>query len=63
LSIGALALAAATVFAPVAAVQAAAAPPAAPSAVAPAITGAQVVARAETWHPHTAQRIPYSQGP
>jgi hypothetical protein len=26
-----------------------------------AITGAQVIARAETWHPHTAQRIPCSQ--
>lgn len=61
LSIGALALAAATVFTPVAATSASAAPPARSNVVAPAITGAQVIARAETWHPHTAQRIPYSQ--
>jgi len=61
LSIGALALAGATVFIPVAAARAAAAPAAASSPVAPAISGAQVIARAETWHPHTAQRIPYSQ--
>lgn len=60
-SIGALALAAAAVFTPVAAAPASAAPPARSTVVAPAITGAQVIARAETWHPHTAQRIPYSQ--
>jgi hypothetical protein len=53
LAAGALTVAAATVFAPVAAL-------AAPATV-PMISGAQVVARAETWHPHTAQRIPYSQ--
>ncbi len=28
---------------------------------APAIAASQVIANAETWHPHTAQRIPYSQ--
>jgi hypothetical protein len=33
-------------------------PPARPSA---AVLRAQVLARARTWHPHTAQRIPYSQ--
>ncbi|MGH3379713.1 MAG: hypothetical protein ACRDP6_33765 [Actinoallomurus sp.] len=65
LSISAMALAAATVFAPVAAQ--ASAPAAAPvaasraSALAPAISGSEVLARAETWHPHTDQRIPYSQ--
>lgn len=60
LSIGALALAASMVFTPVTAH--ASAPVAAPAGVvAPAITAAQVMARAETWHPHTAQRIPYSQ--
>ena len=29
--------------------------------MAPAIARSEVIARAETWHPHTAQRIPYSQ--
>jgi hypothetical protein len=64
LSLSVLALTAATVFAPVAAQAApAAAPPAASSSavLSPAIIGSEVVARAETWHPHTDQRIPYSQ--
>jgi hypothetical protein len=65
LSISAMAIAAATVFAPVAAqASAPAAVPVAASgatALAPAISGSQVLANAETWHPHTAQRIPYSQ--
>jgi cell wall-associated NlpC family hydrolase len=30
-------------------------------AAASTITRAQVLARAKTWHPHTSQRIPYSQ--
>ncbi len=68
--LGALAVAGATAFAPIAA-QAApltavtstkATSPAAPaSKAAPAIARATVIANAETWHPHTASRIPYSQ--
>jgi hypothetical protein len=33
----------------------------APATVTPAISAAQVFANAETWHPHTDQRVPYSQ--
>jgi hypothetical protein len=64
LSISALALAAATVFLPVAAnaTPVTTRPTAASAhAVTPAISASQVIANAETWHPHTAQRIPYSQ--
>ncbi len=32
-----------------------------PKTVTPAISAAQVFANAETWHPHTDQRVPYSQ--
>lgn len=31
------------------------------AAAAPAVTRAQVIANAKTWHPHTARRVPYSQ--
>lgn len=62
LSLGALTLATAAAFSPVAAQAAPARPAAAAStALMPAISGSQVIARAQTWHPHTAQRIPYSQ--
>jgi hypothetical protein len=62
LSVGALAVAAATAFAPTAALASPrTAPAAAGTTAVPMISGAQVIARAETWHPHTAQRIPYSQ--
>ena len=57
--LGALAVAGAAVFAPVAA-QASPAP-AAPTAVTPAISASTIFANAETWHPHTASRVPYSQ--
>jgi hypothetical protein len=60
-SIGAVALTAAAALAPITAHAAHGAPAAVRPAVAPTITGAQVVARARTWHPHTAQRVPYSQ--
>lgn len=45
--------------APVAAVQAA--PQSTGVSADATITRAQVIARAKTWHPHTAQRVPYSQ--
>lgn len=35
--------------------------PASASVITPAISASQVFANAETWHPHTASRIPYSQ--
>ncbi len=60
--LSALALAGAAAFAPTAAH---AAPPAAAVAAtrayAPSIGADQIFANAETWHPHTDQRIPYSQ--
>lgn len=43
---------------PVAAVRAAAGHDVSAAAT---ITRSQVIARAKTWHPHTAQRVPYSQ--
>ncbi|MDN3357835.1 hypothetical protein [Actinomadura sp. DC4] len=61
-SIGALALAAAAVFTPLTLTSAPASASAPAVAHLPAITGPQVMARAETWHPHTPQRIPYNQG-
>src|SRR5262245_16479991 len=65
--LGTLAIAGAAVFAPVTAQASAPAAPAAVSAatgtpaLAPLIARSDVIARAETWHPHTDQRIPYSQ--
>lgn len=43
------------------AAQAAAVQPAAQAVAASTITRAKVLARARTWHPHTARRVPYSQ--
>ncbi|MGH3378770.1 MAG: hypothetical protein ACRDP6_28990 [Actinoallomurus sp.] len=61
---GALVLSGVAAFAVSAAIPATAAPVASiasASTVTPAISAAQVIANAETWHPHTDQRIPYSQ--
>jgi hypothetical protein len=64
IGIGAAALGAAAALA-LPAASATAAPAARPAAqdvsTVATITRAQVIARAETWHPHTAQRVPYSQ--
>ncbi len=57
----ALAFAGAAAFAPLAAQAATPSAPVSASAVTPAISASQVFANAETWHPHTDQRIPYSQ--
>ncbi len=58
--LGALAIAGAAAFAPISA-NAAPVTTVGAQAVTPAISASQVFANAETWHPHTASRIPYSQ--